>query len=64
MTVCLRCGMPPLAQGDAFPRLTLESAAGQLELSDKWRRGPLVIAFMRHFGCAFCRQHLIELKKA
>jgi peroxiredoxin len=56
--------MPPPAPGDAFPRLTLESAAGPLELSGKWSRGPLVIAFMRHFGCAFCRQHLIDLKQA
>ena len=56
--------MPPLAQGDAFPRLTLESAAGPVDLSQRWSRGPLVIAFMRHFGCAFCRQHLIDLKKA
>ena len=55
--------MPPLAQGDAFPRLTVESAAGQLELADRWSRGPLVIAFMRQFGCAFCREHLIELKQ-
>jgi peroxiredoxin len=56
--------MPPLAQGDAFPRLTLESSAGKLELSDRWSGGPLVIAFMRHFGCAFCREHLIDLKKS
>jgi peroxiredoxin len=56
--------MPPLAEGDPFPRLTLESGAGSLALSDRWGRGPLVIAFMRHFGCAFCREHLIELKKS
>ncbi len=42
--------MARLEQGDAFPELTLESTDGPVELRERWRRGPLVVAFMRHFG--------------
>ena len=39
-----------LAAGDAFPDITVESVDGPVELSERWRRDPLVVAFMRHFG--------------
>jgi hypothetical protein len=39
-----------LSEGDAFPEITVESTDGPVELSERWRRGPLVVAFMRHFG--------------
>ena len=42
--------MGRLAEGDAFPQVTLESADGPVELRERWRRGTLVVAFMRHFG--------------
>ena len=42
--------MARLAEGDAFPEVTLESADGPVELGERWRPGPLVVAFMRHFG--------------
>jgi len=51
----------PLGPGDSFPDLRLESVAGPVDLSARWREGPLVVAFMRHFGCAFCREHLLLL---
>jgi peroxiredoxin len=53
-----------LQTGDAFPNLTLDSIAGPVQLSERWSRRPLVIVFMRHFGCAFCREHLIRLTRA
>ena len=53
-----------LERGDRFPDLRLESTDGPVELSDRWSRGPLVVAFMRHFGCAFCREHLLLLGEA
>ena len=34
----------------AFPDITLETRDGEVQLSDRWRQGPLVVAFMRHFG--------------
>jgi hypothetical protein len=42
--------MAKLSTGDAFPELTLESVDGPVELKERWMRGPLVVAFMRHFG--------------
>ncbi len=42
--------MAQLDPGDAFPELTVQSVDGPVELVERWRRGPLVVAFMRHFG--------------
>jgi hypothetical protein len=42
--------VPKLAPGDRFPELVLDSRAGPVTLSDRYRGGPLVAAFMRHFG--------------
>jgi peroxiredoxin len=53
-----------LAPGDAFPNLLLDGVDGRIELRERWRRGPLVVMFMRHFGCAFCREHLIRMGRA
>jgi peroxiredoxin len=39
-----------LKPGDKFPDLTVESREGEVVLSERWRKGPLVVAFMRHFG--------------
>jgi peroxiredoxin len=54
----------PLAPGDEFPNLKLDGVGGRVELRDRWRRGPLVVMFMRHFGCAFCREQLIKVGRA
>jgi peroxiredoxin len=50
-----------LEPGDRFPDLSLETVDGPVDLSERWRRATLIVAFMRHFGCAFCREHLIDL---
>ena len=42
--------MAQLEKGDAFPPITVESVDGPVELRARWERGPLVVAFMRHFG--------------
>ena len=42
--------MAKLSVGDQFPDITLETRAGDVSLADRWRDGPLVVAFMRHFG--------------
>jgi hypothetical protein len=39
-----------LTTGDSFPEIHLESREGDVALKDRWQRGPLVVAFMRHFG--------------
>jgi peroxiredoxin len=53
--------MDSLRVGDSFPDLALQSIDGPVRLADRWADGPLVVAFMRHFGCVFCREHLIVL---
>ena len=42
--------MSRLSKGDAFPELTVQSTEGPVELGERWKQGPLVVAFMRHFG--------------
>ena len=42
--------MAKLSVGDAFPDITLEAREGDVSLAERWRDGPLVVAFMRHFG--------------
>jgi hypothetical protein len=42
--------MGQLKPKDAFPKLILQTHGGVIELQDRWREGPLVVAFMRHFG--------------
>jgi hypothetical protein len=42
--------MAQLEIGESFPALTVQSVDGPVELRERWRRGPLVVAFMRHFG--------------
>jgi hypothetical protein len=39
-----------LKKGDTFPDLHVESPKGDVALEERWRNGPLVVAFMRHFG--------------
>ena len=56
--------MARLVPGDRFPALKVETAAGEQDLSARWRERTLVVVFMRHFGCAFCREHLARLSRA
>jgi hypothetical protein len=42
--------MGKLFEGDAFPELVVESVDGPVALKDRWSGGPLIVAFMRHFG--------------
>jgi hypothetical protein len=42
--------MSKLNVGDKFPELHVESREGDVALAERWRNGPLVVAFMRHFG--------------
>ena len=34
-----------------------------VRLGDLWAKQPTVLTFVRHFGCIFCREHVIELQK-
>jgi peroxiredoxin len=40
-----------LAPGDAAPDYkVLDASGGAVALADFWRKGPVVLAFLRHFG--------------
>lgn len=39
-----------IEQGQPAPDLVFGSKDGDLRLSDLWQQGPLVLAFLRHFG--------------
>lgn len=48
---------------DRAPLLTLDDHTGRpTELADLWRDRPLVLLFIRHFGCPFCREHLADVR--
>jgi peroxiredoxin len=49
--------------GDDFPHGSVVTANGPTDLSEKWSRGPLVIAFHRMW-CPFCQQAAIQLSSA
>ncbi len=55
-----------LTPGQTAPHARLRSSDNlEVELSDFWEtseRGAAII-FLRHFGCIFCREHLIRLRK-
>lgn len=54
-----------LVPGDQAPNLTLTNIEGEtVSLSDYWSRGPIVLTFLRHFGCLFCRARLDQLGRA
>jgi hypothetical protein len=36
--------------GDSFPDITLDGPEASVALRERWRDGPLVVAFERHFG--------------
>ena len=42
--------MAHLKPGDRFPEVVVQSVDGDVALKERWRDGPLVVAFMRHFG--------------
>lgn len=49
-----------LTIGQPFPRLTVPSAAGSVDLAERWARGPLVVAFHR-LWCPFCQEAALQL---
>jgi peroxiredoxin len=55
-----------LRPGQSAPHVRLRSTDNlEVDLSDYWQnseRGAATI-FLRHFGCIFCREHLIRLRK-
>ena len=50
--------------GIAAPDALLFDADGsELALSSFWREGPLILTFLRYFGCPFCQAQVGELRR-
>jgi len=55
-------GHPP-GLGDRAPDIRLQWKEGEfVSLSFFWTQSPILLVFLRHFGCIFCRQQLGELR--
>ncbi len=40
----------------------LDPAGRKVRLGDMWAEKPVVLAFIRHFGCLFCREQVADLR--
>jgi peroxiredoxin len=50
---------------EALGAITLPDQDGNpVRLRDLWRDGPVVIAWLRQFGCPFCRAYAVRLNRA
>lgn len=50
--------------GDTAPDVKLHDDTGQLvRLSALWQEHPLVLLFVRHFGCPLCREHAVGVQR-
>jgi len=55
-----------LQVGDMAPDVVLTCAPDKsgLTLASLWKEGPAVLIFLRHLGCMFCREHVVQLQQA
>ena len=54
-----------IALGSQAPDARVYDAAGSgVLLSEYWREQPVLLFFLRHFGCALCREHLQRIRAA
>ncbi|HEY3331847.1 MAG TPA: peroxiredoxin-like family protein [Capsulimonadaceae bacterium] len=50
--------------GHPAANLALPNTEGEpTELVSLWREKPLIIVFLRHYGCTFCREQVLILKR-
>src|SRR3954469_4290436 len=50
--------------GDRAPDIEVRNTLGQtVRLSEYWCEQPVILAFLRHFGCSMCRAFLAELRQ-
>ena len=54
----------PAAVGPPAPDAVFRDERGRdVRLSDFWKDGPVVLLFLRHFGCPFCRLQLEQMQR-
>jgi peroxiredoxin len=55
----------PLSLHQLAPSRRVTDWTGSVfELSTLWQSAPLVLVFVRHFGCPFCRDYVAQLRDA
>ena len=67
MTATISAPAEPIVAGKTAPNLELRGSDGNpFRLSQGWEGSSngAVVAFFRHFGCIFCRQHAVHLRDA
>ncbi len=42
----------------------LDPAGDVVHLADAWADHPAVVVWLRHFGCVFCREHVLEVRSS
>ena len=52
---------PPLHAGDLEDLVVQDHLGNDVRLGDLWRAQPVVLVFLRHYGCVFCRAQAVEL---
>lgn len=53
-----------LKVGQIAPDATVADIHGApVSLASLWANGPVLLSFLRHFGCIFCRERLCQLEK-
>jgi prostamide/prostaglandin F2alpha synthase len=41
----------------------LDASGKRIRLGDLWRTRPVVVVWLRHFGCIYCREHAVEVTR-
>jgi peroxiredoxin len=52
---------PPPHAGELEELVVQDHRGDDVRLGDLWREQPAVVAFLRHFGCVFCRAQAVQL---
>jgi peroxiredoxin len=63
MNMFAKIDVKPPSVGDPAPDALLQAVDGsETPLSRYWARQPVVLVFLRHLGCVFCREQVARLK--
>jgi peroxiredoxin len=55
----------PPSRADALADIVLlDHDGGEVRLGDLWEEEPVVLVWVRHYGCVHCRSHAVELERA
>lgn len=55
---------PPVHARELEDVVVKDDRGQDVRLGDLWRDRPVALAFMRHYGCVFCRDHAVQLHRA